>query len=224
MDYENSLASKTRHFFDQLYGLIILNLITLLLSLFIITILPSWVACLYSIMDLKEKGSKRILKTYFSYLWKNIEKTFLIGLLIMIILVISILSMYFYRTKLSLDNIIHQIGYWVMFIIMILVLLFSMHIPLIIVKFPKLAILDTIRLSIYICFRHFLTTLIIIGFTIIIIIGIVAFPIWFFIGISGPLYLMEKFTKPTYLYFKRIDIETIMKKIKEENQDNNERK
>ena len=222
MDFEQKMNSKPRRFFDQLYGLVVINFITILISVPIITIVPALCGNISTILIIKESGSRGVLKTYFKEVWKNIDKSFLIGLFFTIIVVIASFSIYFYRTRFDASNIIGQIGYWVMMLVMLVVFLFSLHIPLIIVKFPNLKFMDTIRLSIYVCFRYILSTLIILLFDVLMVVGVVALPLWIFFGISLPLYLMERLTQPTYLYLKKIDIESIMKRAREIEEEDDE--
>ena len=47
------------------------------------------------------------------------------------------------------------------------------------------------------------------------IIGVLALPIWVFIGITLPILLIIKFTEPTYYYLKKIDLEKIIERAKE---------
>lgn len=214
MDYEQKMNSKPRRFFDQLYGLVVINFVTIMVSILIVTIVPAITTNISCIIDIRQNGSRGVLKNYFKTLWTKMDKTFLIGLFFTIIMVVAAFSIYFYRTRFDPSNVIGQIGYWVMMLVMVFVLLFSLHIPFIVVKFPSLKLMDTIRLSIYICFRRFVSTLIILVFDILIVVGVLALPLWIFFGISLPLYLSEKLTQPTYIYFKQINIEEIMMKAR----------
>ena len=215
MDFDSKMNSKPRKFMDKLYGIVVANFLTILLSIPLITFFSALTTNLDVILDVKENGSKKVFITYFRYFWQKIEKTIIFGILLTVIMVIASFSMYFYRTRLDPANILGQIGYWVMLLIMVVVLLFSLHLPLIIVKFPKLSFMDTLRLSIYVAFRYFLYTLMILAFTIIMVVGVVALPLWIFFGISIPQFFIEKFSQPMYLYLKQIDIENIMKKARE---------
>ncbi len=215
MDFETRMNSKPRRFLDKVYGFVLANFLTILLSIPILTMFSALTTNLAVIMDVKENGSKGVFKLYFKLFWKNIEKTIVIGIILVLVITLASFSMYFYRTKLSETNIFGQIGYWVMLLISIIVLLFSLHLPLIIVKFPSLKFMDTIRLSLYVCFRYFLYTLIILIFVVIMIVGVIALPLWIFFGISIPQFFIEKFTQPMYIYLKQIDIEKIMAKAKE---------
>ena len=193
----------------------VINLFTIVFSILIITLLPSHVAAYKTISDFKEHGTQRVIKRYFTNMWTYMEKSFLIGLFIIIILVVAFFSMRFYRNNFDATNIVGQVGYWVMLIVMVVILFLSLHLPLVIVNFPKFGIKDTIKISIFICFRYILSTLIILVSDIVIIIGVIALPIWVFIGITLPILLIIKFTEPTYYYLKKINLEEIIERAKE---------
>ena len=215
MDFEKRANSKASRFFEWLFAIVIINLFSIVFSIFIITLLPAVVASYATISDFKEHGTHRVIRRYFSNLWKYIEKSFLTGILLIVILVVAVFSMSFYRNHFDVDNVVGQIGYWIMLIVLFVLLLLSLHIPLLIVKFPKFTIMDTIKMSMFICFRYILSTITILVCDIVMIVGVLALPIWVFIGISLPIVVVLKFTEPTYYYLKKIDIEGIIEKSKE---------
>lgn len=215
MSLDKKLNSKTYRFFDYLFGLVIVNLFTIILSIFIITLLPAVTAAYQTIADFKEVGPTKVFRMYFTNFKKHLEKSFIIGLFIIIIIVLASFSMYFYSHRFEADNFVGQAGYWAMLVVMLLLLLFSLHLPLVMINFQSLGILDTIRISIFICFRYFISSLIILGMNIVMIIGVLALPIWVVIGISLPIFLSIKFTDVTYYYLRKIDLENIIQKAKE---------
>lgn len=215
MDFEQRTNSKASRFFEWLFAIVIINLFTIVFSILIITLLPAHVAAYATIRDFKTAGTHKVIRKYFSNFWKYVEKSFLIGLFIIIVLAISSFSMYFYRNNFDASNVVGQVGYWAMLLIIIIVLFLSLHTPLVIITFSTLGIKDTIKISIFICFRYILSTLLIIVSNVLMIVGVLALPIWIFIGISLPILLIIKFTEPTYYYLKKIDLEKIIEKAKE---------
>ncbi len=215
MDLEKKLNSKTYRFFDYLFGLVIVNLMTIILSLLIVTLLPAVTTAYQTISDFKEVGPSKVFRMYFSNLKKHIEKSFIIGLFIIIIIVLAAFSMYFYGAHFSPDSFIGQAGYWVMLLVLFLLMLFSLHLPLVMVNFQNLGIIDTIRISIFICFRYFISSLIIFGMNLVMLVGVLALPIWVVIGISLPIFLAIRLTDATYYYLRKIDLENIIKRAKE---------
>ena len=215
MSLEKKLNSKTYRFFDYLFGLVIVNLFTIILSIFIITLLPAFTAAYQTISDFKDVGPTKVFRMYFSNFKKHLEKSFIIGLFIIIIIVIASFSMYFYSRHFEATNFVGQAGYWIMLVVLLLLVLFSLHLPLVMVNFQSFGIMDTIRISIFICFRYFISSLIILGMNIVMLIGVLAFPIWVVIGLSLPIFLSIKLTDATYYYLRKIDLEKIIQKAKE---------
>lgn len=215
MSLDKKLNSKTYRFFDYLFGLVVVNLMTIILSIFIITLLPAVTACYQTISDFKEVGPSKVFRMYFSNFKKHLEKSFIIGLFIIIILVIASFSMLFYGRHFDPNSFVGQAGYWIMLVVLLLLVLFSLHLPLVMINFQSFGIMDTIRISIFICFRYFISSLIILGLNIIIVIGVLALPIWVVIGISLPVFLSIKLTDATYYYLRKIDLEKIIQRAKE---------
>lgn len=215
MSLDKKLNSKAYRFFDYLFGLVIVNLFTIILSIFIITLLPAVTAAYQTITDFKEVGPTKVFRMYFTNFKKHLEKSFLIGLFIIIIIVIASFSMYFYSKHFDPSSFVGQAGYWIMLVVLLLLVLFSLHLPLVMINFPSFGIMDTIRISIFICFRYFISSLIIFGMNIVMLIGVLALPIWVVIGLSLPIFLSIKFTDATYYYLRKIDLEKIIQKAKE---------
>ena len=221
MDFETRQTSKASRFFEWLFAIVIINLITIVLSIFIITLLPAHVASYATISEFKENGTNRIIRKYFSNFMKYVEKAFLIGILIIVISVIAVFSMNFYKNKFDVESTVGQVGYWIMLLVLFVILLLSLHIPLLVIKFPKLNIIDTIKISMFICFRYILSTITILVCDILMIVGVLALPIWVFIGFTIPMVVVLRFTEPTYYYLRKINIEEIIEKSKEiEDEDN----
>ena len=170
MSLDKKLNSKVYRFFDYLFGLVIVNLITIILSIFIITLLPAFTAAYQTITDFKEVGPTKVFRMYFTNFKKHLEKSFIIGLFIIIIIVIASFSMFFYSKNFEATSFIGQAGYWIMLVVLLLLVLFCLHLPLVMINFQSFGIMDTIRISIFICFRYFISSLIILGMNIIMLI------------------------------------------------------
>ena len=54
------------------------------------------------------------------------------------------------------------------------------------------------------------------------IFGLAAAPIWFLIGLSGPAFLIIKFSEPLFYRLNKIDFERIMRQVDEEEEKENE--
>lgn len=217
MDFEKRINSKPYRFFDFLYKLLIMNLLTFFLSLLIITAFPAIIAMNATIKyDMDEPNP---FKAYFSNFKHYFKKTFFIGLILLFGAAIVGFAIYFYIFAVpqdTINTIIFQMGVVVMFILAIVIVMLCVHIPLITITFESLTISEIIKTSFYISFRYLLTTLILFGMLIVKIIGIILFPIWIIVGISLPTFLGIRMTKAVYYKFEKIDLERIMHDAEED--------
>jgi len=217
MDFEKKINSKPYRFFDFLYKLLIMNLLTFFLSLLVFTFLPAVTALNATIKyDMDEPNP---LKAYFSNFKKYFKKSFLINLILLFIVLLVGFAFYFYAyndIKDEINEVISQMGIIVMILLGIILIMVCVHIPLLLITFNSLSVGEIIKTSFYISFRYFLTTLILFSMFILKIIGIIAFPIWIIIGISLPTFLGIKLTKPVYYKFEKIDLEKIMHEVEDE--------
>ena len=62
---EKMVNSKAYGFFDWVFRLIIINLLTLLLSFFVVTILPAIVACMKTLKEYASGETEQVYKVYF---------------------------------------------------------------------------------------------------------------------------------------------------------------
>ncbi|MCI6508044.1 MAG: DUF624 domain-containing protein [Bacilli bacterium] len=222
MDYEKKVNSKLYRFFDFLYKLLIMNLLTFFLSLFVFTLFPAVVALNATIKnDIDEPNP---FKSYFSNFKKYFKKSLFIGILLLVLIAVVGFAFFFYsynqpnveeNAKKTME-VIFQMGIVVMVLLGIVILMVIVHIPLLMVTFESLTCGELIKTAFYVSFRYFLTTLILVGMFAIKVVGILAFPIWILFGISLPTFLGIRFTKPVYYKFEKIDLEKIMHEAEED--------
>ena len=220
MNYEKKMNSKIYIFFDWLYKLLIMNVFTLIFTCLVITFLPAVTAMNATIKyDINETN---IFKCYFSNFKRYFLKSFLIELIFLIAIGIVGYAFYFYSYSIfdidqyKVFKVIFQIGIVVMLLLAIVVLLMSMHLPLLIITFEGLTVIETIKTAFYIVFRYFLTTLILLAMFVLKLVGSIAAPIWLLVGISLPTLLGIKLTYPVYYKFEKIDLEKIMHQVEED--------
>lgn len=216
--------SKSYRFFDLLYKLLVINILTIILSLPIITIFPIIVAGIATIRNDLPEGN--ILKAYFRNVKQYFIKSFLLGLCLLAILVIIIYAFFFWifqEFHQGTMEWIAQAGLVVMIICLVIYLFSIVHIPYLMIILPKLRNTDIVKTSIYMAFRYIFTTIVMmIAFCIIVglLLVCVAIPgllaVWMIIGISLPIFLITKITRPIYYQFEKVDFDKISKQIEEE--------
>ncbi len=226
-DSDKKYSSKTTGFFDLLYKLLVINFSTIILSIPIITIFPMLVACIATIRNDLNKGN--IIGAYFRNVKQYFVKSFLLGIGLLLIFTIIIYAFFFwifqefYQSSMEW---IAQAGFVAMVVCLIIFLFSVVHIPYLIIILPKLRIIDIVKTSFYMAFRYILTTIaMMITFGVIVgsLMMCIAIPgllaVWMIIGISLPIFLITKATRPIYYQFETVDFDKISKKIEEELED-----
>lgn len=216
-DYEKKINSKPYRFFDWVYKLLIMNIFTLIFVCLIFTAFPAVIAMNATIKyDMNETN---IFRTYFGNFKYYFKKSFLINLLIILVIGIVGFAFYFYSYAVPSDDahsVIFQLGIAVMLVLGVIIIMLSVHIPLLVITFESLTVGEIIKTSFYISFRYFVTTLILFGMFVLKIIGTIAAPIWLLFGLSLPTLLGIKLTEGVYYKFEKIDLEKIMHMAEED--------
>jgi uncharacterized membrane protein YesL len=212
---EKMSSGKTLGFFDWIFRLVVINLLTLLLSFLVVTILSAIVACYQTIKDYSEGESEQVYKVYFRNFKLHSEKSFLIWLIILFILGISLFSINFY-VGLDAQNLFASAGFYMMLFMVILCVFVLLHLPLVIVYFRSFSLMETIKASILLGGKYLVTTMLLL----LVLVGglflLPLLPISVLVGISIPSYLAYKLSSPVYLYLVGINFEEKYHEVKGE--------
>ena len=204
-------------------------ILAITLALFAVSLFPNITACTKTMKDGIETDI--IFKTHFRNLKECFKKSFVLGIIFFIILSIIIFGLLFYIfqdfNSIHIDQTLFEkigekassAGVVVMFVAMIFLLLMASNVPLIIINFKKLTVGEIIRSAFYLAFRYFLTTFILFILLVFSVgIGILCFLsqmailllLWMMIGISLPIMLGTKITKPIFYMLEKKQFERIM--------------
>ncbi|HOE77676.1 MAG TPA: DUF624 domain-containing protein [Bacilli bacterium] len=216
MSFEEKISGKTYTFFEWVYRLVIINLLTILFLILVIPLFPALCAAIGTIKQSFKGDGTEVWKLYFREFKKYMEKAFLVELVLFGILAIAGLSIWFYMVKLNLSTLYAQAGFAIMVLIVLLALLLSLHLPYLIVTFPALSVADLLKTTLFITFRFFLSTLYLLFTLVLSLTMLPLIPISALIGISVPLFLGVVLTKPLYVYLEKINIGEIIKRVETE--------
>lgn len=231
LDYDAKLNSKPYRFFDLVFRLIVVNVLTVVLACTVIGMFPGFVAATATLKQ--GSGSDNIFKQYFKNFLHYFKRSFPTGFVLFLLYIICGYAIYFYAkaeiTDGEVDNFLNlflNAGFLISFIGFFVITFLSVHLPLLIITFEKLTVAEIYRTSFYITFRYLLTTLIlfilqivIIGIFILCIFDPRILAVWLLIGISLPLFLEIKMTAAIYYKFSQIDFEKIMHFAEEDEED-----
>lgn len=198
--------NKVFSFFDWVWRLMVLNMLTIVFSIGIITIMPAICAAFKTIKDTKENYTTKIFRPFinnFLYLFRD---TFVFSIILVVVVGVAGYGFLWYDGVVGAvtgsDNqmdktwmIIAMIAITVVVIGLIVVSMSFIQLPMVLNYFYY-GYIDNIKLSFYMAFKYPLTT--IIELVVMIISGILLFnalflyhllPLWLFFGISVPLYV-----------------------------------
>ncbi len=224
---EKKYNSKVHRFFDLVYKLIVLNILTVITSLPVVTLFPAFVACIATMKNNMDESG--IFKPFFKNFGKYFWTSFKMGIMLLIVLAILGYSFFFWifqEFENSQMEWIAQAGLVVMIICIIVYLFATVHLPLIIITIVDINNFQKFKLSIFIAFRYILTTLVLILAYVIILAPVIltlfqiihsAFlGMWMIIGVSLPLFLAIRFTAPVYYKIEKIDFKKISQQAQED--------
>lgn len=205
MDFEKIVHSKTYNVFDWLYRLIILNLLIIVTSIGVITILPAFVAGYLTIKDFAAKKDRNIFKTFFSNFALKFKPAVITNFVLLVTIFMFGLSLLHYADAFSEGtNIFFVIGFGFIIFSILLVFLMSLHLVPVIAHF-HFKVWDIIKFSFYMSVKYIATTFIIILIWFLSIFSLwlnFTIPIWVMMGISGSLFIIYRFTNPLYGYLQ----------------------
>lgn len=231
LDYDTKMNSKPYRFFDLLFRLLVINVLTVVLSLTVIGLFPAFVCATATIKD--GNNGTNVFKHYFKNFLKHFKRSFFCGIILLILYGVTCYAIYFYSKAYIKDasdgnlfNLFLNAGFLVSFIAFFVITFLSVHLPLLIITFKNLTVGEIYKTSFYITFRYFLTTfilfilqIVIIGVFVLCIVDPRILAIWLLIGISLPVFLQVRMTTVIYFKFSQIDFEKIMKQVDEEEND-----
>ena len=217
MEDKKLMNSKVWIFFDWVWRLMVLNILMLISSIGIITIMPAICAGFKSIKDTKENYSPNIIKNYFINFRYLFRDTFAFSIILIILAGICGYAFLWYDgvvgvTQGSVEQmdqtwlLIAIISIVVVIIGMLIMTMVFIQIPMV-VNYFYYGFIDNVKLSFYMAFKYIITTIIetfiVVASAYVLINGLFTYyllPIWLFFGISLPLYVMYIVSRRFYMF------------------------
>ncbi|MDD4211856.1 MAG: DUF624 domain-containing protein [Bacilli bacterium] len=216
MNIEKFVNSKIYRFFDWVWRITVLNILTLITSLGIITFLPSITACYKTIYDYTAGEEKNVFSAYFRNLKNNFIRPLEGNIFIIGAAIVFVVALIFYSETsegVGILTTISVIGFYFVAFAMVLLLLITIQLPMIYTHF-NFRYFDNFRFAFYVATKHIASSL---GCVLIIalevLLYIVFVPLWAVTCLSIPILAGHLLFKKTYWML-----------IHQENQDLMERK
>lgn len=206
-DGKDPTQGKVYRFFDWVWKLFIINALSLICSLGVITFIPSVVAGFRTIKDCYEEDESHYIKKYFQNFLFCFKDTVIIGILVLLLYGVLFYAYVFYseviREMEEAGNLESYINLYS--ILLSLIILFFLILTIVVIQIPvavtyfHLRFFDKIKFAFYMTFKHFGITLCL--FLILSISGMLMLfwpPYIFLFSFSIPLYIIYLLTRKPY--------------------------
>ncbi len=217
MSEKKIINSKVWVFFDWIWRLMILNVLVLITSIGIITIVPSIAAAFKSIKDTKENYTTHIIRPFFSnfvYLFKD---TFVFSIILVFLLGVPGYAYIWYDGTIGATqgsgDAMDQTWFMIALVSIVIIIIGAFVIGIAFIQIPMVlnyfyyGFFDNVKLCFYMAYKYIITSLIeifTVGISIFVLINALfiyaLMPVWLFFGISLPLYIMYIVSRRFYKY------------------------
>ena len=218
MNIEKIVNSRIYRFFDWVWRIAILNILTLLTSLGIVSILSSLTACYKTIYNYYEGSSENVFKAYFTNFKHHFFEPLKGNILVISAAIVFSVAIIYYSSNLNGENVlatISVIGFYFVIFLIIISLLIIIQLPMIYSNF-YFRYFDYFRFAIILSFKNILLSVIyLVTFVLCNLLFWYLLPVWFICGLSLPLLL-------GHILFKKIYWRLINPKINKEEEEKNE--
>jgi uncharacterized membrane protein YesL len=211
MDIEKLVNSKVYTFFDWIWRLFVLNVFTMISLVGVVTAFPGVVACYQSIKDYKEGTEESVHRVFLRNFKQLFKKTVVMGIIIIVTSVVLIYATLYYSDLLvemslpdynytDMQMLLPTIGKYIAFFCIFLLVIIVNQLP-IIYSYFNFRFFDNFRFALYMAFKFFFQGLFeLITWVLSVVVFFWLTPIWFFIGITFPMYAIYSISRPTYWY------------------------
>ena len=206
MNNEKFINSKFFAVCEWLWRLVVLNFLTLITCLGVITILAAMTSCVKSFKAYQEGFDKNVFVTYWLNLKSCIVKSLIHSAIFVILGLAIAYAIWVYVLNLEAEDIeegmvrFYTIGLSITFMFGLIVLISFLQYPLLFTYF-KFKFFEQFKMGIYMGVKYILITLV--GLASVagsVAMFLYATPLWFFIGVSLPLFLIYAVSKNKYGY------------------------
>lgn len=197
-NFEKLANSAFFRYTEFLYKIVCINILVLLVSLPIFTLLPALVAGYDRIRFYIEGREAPIFKPFFQSFKKNFWRNVLVELIVMAVGALLYWNTFTYLVQID-KGLLFRIGFLIMFIFVIFFLIMLINLPLTCLYFPTIKPMNVLKISLYMGFKIKLRTILLI-FPILISIFIFNYvlPLFSFIGVGIAIYLQLKIASSPY--------------------------
>jgi uncharacterized membrane protein YesL len=145
---------------DWVIRIIVINVLMILTSLPLLTLFPSLAAGYKLLYEYKHKNETKLFKTYFIFFKTDFMRKLQVGIILIIVLLIGYFNVTYYVDLLKNDEtLFYQIGYYITFAFLFVVLVITLYTLPIINIYPRLNLSLMMKLAFALSGKFFLRTL-----------------------------------------------------------------
>ncbi|MCR3905425.1 MAG: DUF624 domain-containing protein [Tenericutes bacterium] len=208
MKVERMLMQKLNTIADWIIRIVVINIMTIILSIPIITMYPAMSAGYNLFNDYVNKDEVNIFKGYFGYFKKDLWKKIVLGFVFVFAASLGYANVTYYIEYLKQDSDwFYLAGYYVTIVLLLAVFIITLYSFTVIRVYPKAKYMTIYKLSFYLSGKYFLKTILLIISTVLPFLMLLA-PLtavmFVFSGVSLAILMNVLLTTPAVIYLKEL--------------------
>ncbi|MDO9628707.1 MAG: DUF624 domain-containing protein, partial [Acholeplasmataceae bacterium] len=191
---------------DWIIRIVMINIITIVLSIPIVTLYPAMSAAYNLFSDYTNRDEPHLLSGYFQYFKKDLWKKIVLGLVFLLVMTLGYANVTYYLTYLKQESgIFYLIGYYITIVLLIAAFVIVLYSFTVVSVYPKAKYMTIYKLSFYLAGKFFLKTVLLIIATILpffMLLAPLTALMFVFSGVSLSILLNVLITKQAVIYLK----------------------
>lgn len=209
LNEKKTLSQILNYYADWFIRIIIVNFLTILMIIPIVTIIPALTAAYKIFSDALNKDETPIFKSFFSYFKEDIANRIIMTLIVLGILGLSIFNNRLYAAYLEEEaSILYNFGYYITLIIIIAVIMIALYLPLVFTERKGIKLTQIIKISFFMSGKYVFRTILM---ALTLLIPFLMFTtqvlslFFIFFGVSTPLLLVALITKKPRVFLQETE-------------------
>jgi uncharacterized membrane protein YesL len=206
MKVEKMLMQKLNTIADWIIRIVVINIMTIILSLPIITMYPAMSAGYNLFHDYVNKDEVNLFRGYFGYLKKDFWKKIVLGLVFVIVVILSYYNVTAYIEYLNQEsNWFYLVGYYITIVLLLGAFVIILYSFTVMNVFPKAKYITIYKLAFYLSGKYFFKTILLIISTVLpflLLLAPLTAVMFVFSGVSLSIMMNVLLTKQAVEYLK----------------------
>jgi len=200
------LMQKLNTIADWIIRIVMINIITIVLLIPMITIYPAVSAAYNLFSDYTNKDEVNLFKGYFGYFKKDLWKKIVLSSIFLLVIILGYYNVTYYLNDLNNNSgIFYLIGYYISIVLLLTAFVVILYSFTVVSVYPKAKYKTIYKLSFYLAGKYFLKTILLIVSTILpffLLLAPFTAILFVFSGVSLSILLNVLITKKAVIYLK----------------------